>query len=168
MRSSGPASRAVDLWLGRQRATPRGPRVRHPDRRMGTEGMADRGRPAPWLAEWGLTECQEGEAEAGRYRARRRRCVRDCHAALLFGDITSPGSRGLIRDCRALGKPWVHVQDRGTTPRQVVAFLAEAPHVKVPLVAGNREGRNPGVGEPVERFLSVVFRSLARMQRPRD
>src|SRR4051794_32052929 len=76
-----------------------------------TGGWAPRGwlteaGPAPWLAEFGLVECPEGETEPERYRARRRRCVKDCHAALIFGEITSPGSRGLIRDCRALGKPW--------------------------------------------------------------
>jgi hypothetical protein len=28
--------------------------------------------PAPWLEEWGLAECPEGETEAERYRVRRR------------------------------------------------------------------------------------------------
>src|SRR5262245_66068914 len=79
-----------------------------------TGGWAPRGwltedGPAPWLADWGLVECEEGETVAERYRAHRRRCVTDCDAALIFGDLASPGSRGLIRDCRALGKPLVHV-----------------------------------------------------------
>ena len=48
-----------------------------------TGGWAPRGwlteaGPAPWLEEWGLVECPEGETEAERYRARRRRCVKDC------------------------------------------------------------------------------------------
>lgn len=41
-----------------------------------TGGWAARGwltedGPAPWLAEWGLAECPDGESEAERYRARR-------------------------------------------------------------------------------------------------
>jgi hypothetical protein len=130
-----------------------------------TGGWAPRGwltkaGPAPWLAEWGLVECPEGETEAERYRARRRRCVRDCHAALLFGDIRSPGSKGLKRDCEALGKPLVWVEPGLTTPRQIVGFLAESPYITRLLVAGNRESRDPGIGERVERFLLVVFKSL--------
>jgi hypothetical protein len=56
-----------------------------------------------------------------RYRARRRG-VKDCDAALIFGEITSPGSRGLIRDCQALGKPWVGIRAGLTTPRMIFAI----------------------------------------------
>ncbi len=49
--------------------------------------------PAPWLAEWGSAEYPEGETEAERYQARRRRCVKDYDAAMIFGDITMPGSK---------------------------------------------------------------------------
>jgi hypothetical protein len=86
--------------------------------------------------------------------------LRDFHAVLLFGDINSPGSRGLIADCRALARLWVSVKPGLTTPRMIVAWLAETPHVKVLMVGGNRESREPEIGERVERFLSVVFRSL--------
>src|SRR4051812_12885514 len=60
-----------------------------------TGGWAPRGwlteaGPAPWLADWGLAKCPEGETGAARYRARRR-CVKDCDAALIFGDLASPG-----------------------------------------------------------------------------
>jgi hypothetical protein len=74
-----------------------------------------------------LAECPDGETEAERYRAQRRRCVRDCHAALIFGDITSPGSRGLKRDREALGKPLVWVETGITTPRHVLGFLGKPP-----------------------------------------
>jgi hypothetical protein len=84
----------------------------------------------------------------------------------MFGDITTPGSRGLIRDCRALGKPWVHVQPGVTTPRHVAEFIRES-RVSRLLIAGNRESRDPGIGERVERFLIVVFTGLATPRRPR-
>ena len=34
------------------------------------------------------------------------------------------------------------------------------------MVAGNRESKQPGIGEGVERFLLVVFRALATSPRP--
>src|SRR5437763_7735035 len=108
-----------------------------------TRGWAPRGwlteaGPAPWLAVWGLAECPEGKTEAERYRARRRRCVKDCDGALIFGDITTPGGRGFIRDCRKLGKPWVHVQAGLTTPRHIAEFVRES-RVSRHMIAGNRE-----------------------------
>jgi hypothetical protein len=129
-----------------------------------TAGWAPRGwlteaGPAPWLADWGLIECLDGETESERCRARRRRCVVDCSATLVFGDITSPGSRGLIRDCRELGKRWVHVEAGLSTPRMISRFLIET-RVSVLMIAGNRESRDPGIGARVERFLCVVFKSL--------
>ena len=83
----------------------------------------------------------------------------DCSAVLIFGEITSPRSRGLIRDCRALGKPWVHVQAGLSTPRMIVRFLLDS-RVKVLMIAGNRESTQLGIGARVERFLLAVFRSL--------
>jgi hypothetical protein len=135
-----------------------------------TGGWAPRGwlteaGPAPWLADWGLVECPEGETEAASYRARRQRRVKDCDAALIFGDLATPGSRGLVRDCRAPGRPWLHVQPGVTTPRHVVRFLGDA-RVSRLMVAGNRESRDPGIGDRVERFLVVVFKSLGTAARP--
>jgi Circularly permutated YpsA SLOG family len=91
--------------------------------------------------------------------------VRDCHAALLFGDIRSPGSRGLQRDCEALGKPLVWVKPGLSTPRHIRQFLTESRHITRLLVAGERESRDPGIGVRVERFLLVVFTSLGPMAR---
>jgi hypothetical protein len=34
------------------------------------------------------------------------------------------------------------------------------------MIAGNRESREPGIGERVERFLIVVFSSLGTTPRP--
>jgi hypothetical protein len=107
-------------------------------------------RPAPWLAEDGLVECPEPGDPA-------RRNVAACYAALLFGGRTSPGSKGLIRDCRELGKLLVWVQKKLSRPSHITAFLRDNPHVKVHLVAGNRESSAPGIRARVERFLGTVF-----------
>jgi hypothetical protein len=90
--------------------------------------------------------------------------VTDCDAALIFGKLESPGSRGLIRDCRALGKPWVHVLAGLRTPRIIAEDLAQS-GVRVLLVAGNRESRQPGIGLRVERFLLSVFTLLGAERR---
>jgi hypothetical protein len=86
--------------------------------------------------------------------------VRDCHAALLFGDRTSPGSLGLLKDCRALARPWIHVAAGVTRPSHVVEFLRDNPHVGVLLVAGNRESQSPGIGDRTVEFLYRLFRQL--------
>jgi hypothetical protein len=42
----------------------------------------------------------------------------------------------------------------------VVAWLRNHPQIQVLNVAGNRESKNPGIGERVERFLIAVFKRL--------
>jgi hypothetical protein len=116
--------------------------------------------PAPWLADFGLLECLEGETEVERYRARCRRCLRDCDAVLIFGELASPGSRVLIRDGRGLGKRWVAIKPGLTSPRHITEFIRVAGVSRL-MLAGDRESRHPGIAARVERYLLVVFRSLA-------
>jgi hypothetical protein len=42
----------------------------------------------------------------------------------------------------------------------VVEWLRRNPQIKRLNIAGNRESKNPGIGERVERFLRVVFKRL--------
>src|SRR6185312_3809156 len=98
------------------------------DSNIETGGWAAKGwlcedGPHPELAEFGLKECQEGGTPAERYRARRRANAREADAVLIFGDMESPGSRGLIKDCREFGVPWMAVHPGVTTVREVVAWL---------------------------------------------
>ena len=113
--------------------------------------------PAPWLAEFGLVECPDPG-----YPARRRRNVMDADAVLVFGNLSSPGSRGLIRDCRMLAKPWVHVASGISTPRMIAEFLRLRPHVQTLMIAGNRESSSPGIAGRVERFLVTTFRERGK------
>ncbi len=125
-----------------------------------TGGWAPRGwetedGPAPWLGtDFGLMEC-----EAAGYAVRTTRNADECHAALIFGDLSSPGSRCLIKACTRLGKPWVHVEP-GARPSRIVTWLRECPYVTCILVAGNRESASPGIGGRVERFMGAVFRGM--------
>ena len=79
--------------------------------------------------------------------------------------MTSPGSRGLYRDCQNLGKPLVYVKAGLTTPRHIAEFSRES-RVTTLMVAGNRESKQPGIGDRVVRFLIVVFESLGLTPRP--
>lgn len=115
--------------------------------------------PATWLADFGLKECQEGVTASERYKYRRQRCVRDCDAAILFGDAGSNGSRGLINDCESWRRRLYIVEGGITTPNDV-ANWARSWRVRRLMVAGNRESSSPGIGERVERFLGRVFRIL--------
>jgi hypothetical protein len=96
------------------------------------------------------------------YAVRRAANVQDCDAALLFGDRESKGSKGLIKDCRHFAKPWVWVEPGITTPRHVAGFLAENRHIKILLVAGNRESASPEIGVRTEVFMGRVFALLEK------
>jgi hypothetical protein len=59
----------------------------------------------------------------------------------------------------------VWVEPGLSTPRHIVEFIAGMPHAKILMVAGNRESRQPGIGERVERFLITMFSSLGAERR---
>jgi len=59
----------------------------------------------------------------------------------------------------------VHVQAGLTTPRHITEFIRESRVTRL-MIAGNWESQQPGIGERVERFLIVVFKSLET--RPRS
>jgi|LNFM01.1.fsa_nt_gb hypothetical protein len=107
--------------------------------------------PASWLGEYGLTECpKEG------YPARTDANARDSDATLWFGSSDSSGYRATIRGCRRHKKPYLLVEEGITRPSEVRAWL-EAHQVETLNVAGNRESKNPGLGERVETFLARLF-----------
>ena len=120
------------------------------------QGWATEDGPAPWLADWGLVECEEPG-----YPARTRANVRDSDATLWLGDYHSPGGRTTLDACRLQGKPFMICYPVTTRSSQVVAWIRERSPA-VLNVAGNRESTSPGIGARAERFLAVVFRQLAR------
>ena len=63
------------------------------------------------------------------------------------------------------GKPVFLVEPhRSILPSDVVQWLRQNPQIKRLNIAGNRESKNPGIGEKTERFLVVVFRRLVRSE----
>ncbi|HJZ54171.1 MAG TPA: putative molybdenum carrier protein, partial [Gemmataceae bacterium] len=124
---------------------------------IATGGFAARGweteaGPAPWLADFGLVEC-----ETPGYPARTEANVRAADAVLWFGSTDTPGGKLTLGWCHRAGKLSLLVTAGvPIRPPRAVAFLREHPHVKVLMIAGNKESKSPGIGEQVERFLGAV------------
>ena len=107
--------------------------------------------PAPWLASFGLVECPKRG-----YPARTEANARDSDGTLWFGSTDSTGFRAAVAACRKHGKPYFIVEEGVTRPSDILAWL-NAHQVETMNVAGNRESKNPGLGERVEAFLGRVF-----------
>jgi hypothetical protein len=115
-------------------------------------GWATEDGAAPWLADFGLVEC-----ETPGYPPRTRANVRDSDGTLWLGSTASPGGRLTIGTARALGKPLLIIEEGKTTPADVRRWI-EAEGVRVLNVAGNRESTEPGIGPRAAEFLERVFR----------
>jgi hypothetical protein len=92
------------------------------------------------------------------YPARTVQNVKDSDGTIWFGTTDTPGAKTTLDACKRLRKPLMLV-----TPSEVilasdaVEWLRRNPQIKRLNIAGNRESKNPGIGERVERFLMVVF-----------
>jgi hypothetical protein len=116
--------------------------------------------PAPWLADWGLVECDEPG-----FPARTRANVRAGDATLWFGNYETPGGMATLDACRACSawKPFLLLDQGIARPSQAAEFI-EAKGVRVLNVAGNRESEARGIGRRVERFMRDVFRRLGHAE----
>jgi hypothetical protein len=132
-----------------------------------TEGPVDpeTGEPFPrevcareLLEGFGLVECQEPG-----FPARTRANVTASDATTWLGDWHTPGGRTTLDACRDdWHKPW-RIVFNGTRPSDLAGWLAEK-QVRVLNVAGNRESRERGIGQRVERFRRDVFRRLGHAE----
>src|SRR5215510_5363949 len=112
--------------------------------------MTDTG-PAKWLEEYGLWP-------EARYGDQYGLNVADSDATLIFGQLTG-GSRLVSHMCNYDAKPWNHVHwpNWSSDPWKVAEWIREK-NVGVLHVAGNREAKNPGIGEAVEGFLKECLK----------
>ncbi len=120
------------------------------------QGWATEDGPAPWLADFGLVEC-----ERPGYPPRTEANVRASQGTLWIGDPTSPGGKLTVACCARHSKTWLIVREGETTPRVAADWIARR-GIKVLNVAGSRESRQPGIGERAEAFLATVFRITQR------
>jgi hypothetical protein len=64
--------------------------------------------------------------------------------------------RATITACEKHKKPYLIVEGGVMRPSDVVDWVS-AHGIRVLNIAGNRESKNPGLGERVERFFAQVF-----------
>lgn len=90
------------------------------------------------------------------YLTRTKGNVEDSDGTLIFGDVSSPGSRATLNECRRHGKP-VLVLDWKTGDSipepEVFRDWVEENDIKVLNVAGNRESKQSGIRAAVRSFL---------------
>lgn len=127
-----------------------------------TGGYAPRG----WLTESGpaadlLKPFGLEEATSPRYPHRTAKNVFASDATVLFGNSNSTGTRLTWRLCRERKHPvYVVSNPAGMRDADIVGFRAwlSSNRVRTLNVAGNRESRNPSIGEAVRRFLCHALR----------
>ncbi|KKN70576.1 hypothetical protein LCGC14_0430070 [marine sediment metagenome] len=85
------------------------------------------------------------------YPKRTKRNVEDSDGTVLFGRMSSAGSKLTIRFCKALGKPYI------VNPNvRVLKRFVEINNIEILNVAGNRESKNPGIaGSTIETLVEA-------------
>jgi len=89
-----------------------------------------------------------GLVARGNYAQRTYHNVNNSDATVVFGDITTPGTKLTIRLCNELMKPL-----RINPPTKSLLVFLEDHQIQVLNVAGNRESKDPGIEERVKEFL---------------
>jgi Circularly permutated YpsA SLOG family len=91
--------------------------------------------------------------------ARSEQNVRDSDGTVWFGTTDSPGAKTTLHARKEMGKPLMLViSNGGILPSDVVTWIETQPQKSRLNIAGNRESKSPGIGERVERFLTVVLK----------
>jgi len=128
--------------------------------RDGKEYVTEEGE-AEWLQTYGLEP-------VGKYNDQYGYNVYKTDATLVFG--ISTGGSNLVRVlCRMAQKPIRHISwfphyGFSETPEEVAKWLTMM-NVKQVCVAGNRESKNPGIGEAVYEWLVSCFEEIQRLDR---
>lgn len=129
---------------------------------LNTGGIAPNGwktedGPAPWLADFGLTE-----SESPDYVDRTRDNVMTADATVIFGK-RSPGSNKTEEYCRQLKKSclWIPMTKLGSKDyfenQLTFKWWIDENKVKVLNVSGNRESVSPGICLWVQEFLELAL-----------
>jgi hypothetical protein len=95
------------------------------------------------------------------YPARTFGNVQESHGTIWFGTTDTPGAKATLKACEVWHRPVFLVEPhRSILPSDAVQWLRNHPQIQVLNVAGNRESKNPGIGDRVERFLTVVLKRV--------
>jgi hypothetical protein len=125
-------------------------------------GFLTEGGPRPEFA--GLYGARE--MPTADYQARTERNVRDSDATLWFGSTNTPGAWPTLNAVRGVGRPSLLVIPRREVRPSDVAGWITRRGFRTLNVAGHREGKSPGTGARVERFMADVFCQLWPAGRP--
>ena len=83
--------------------------------------------------------------------------ARNSDGTIIFGDISSPGSRQTLKFCKQYSKPYFYVGTSGVLHygliRDGFTGWLIANKIETLNVAGNRESKCPGIQEFVSQFL---------------
>lgn len=115
--------------------------------------------PNPELASYGLTETEDAD-----YAKRTRMNVSEATGCIWFGNPHSPGGCCTISACSNNGVDSfvvVHTATAQDVADWIIGYLHEGETRSVVLmIAGNRESKQPGIADRVEKFMTEVFRLL--------
>jgi hypothetical protein len=79
----------------------------------------------------------------------------------------SPGAKTTVEACARLRKPvMLLTPNEVVLASDVVSWLRRNPQINRLNIAGNRESKNPGIGERVEKFLMAVFKRVQKSPTP--
>jgi hypothetical protein len=93
------------------------------------------------------------ELISGEYAPRTRYNVLDSDATVIFGDLSSPGSRTTRQMCLDSKRPCLVVEEFNDFYRRLFNDFLSMYEVTTLNVAGNRESKNPGIQQKVYDFL---------------
>ncbi len=94
-----------------------------------------------------------GELASGEYAPRTRYNVVDSDATVIFGIVSSPGSRTTRRMCKDSNKPCLVLEEFSEESFRLFGEFLQMYKIETLNVAGNRESKNPGLQKEVYDFL---------------
>lgn len=97
------------------------------------------------------------ELISGEYAPRTRYNVLDSDATVIFGDLSSPGSRTTRQMCLDSKRPCLVVEEFNDFYRRLFDDFLNMYEVTTLNVAGNRESKNTGIQQKVYDFLITAL-----------
>lgn len=105
------------------------------------------------------------ESESGGYKSRTEINVMDSDGTVVFGNANSSGSKLTIKTCKALFRPYLHIELSLNETlirirRKSLRDWIYTNNIKVLNIAGNRESVYPGIQDFVENFLYETLKEI--------
>jgi hypothetical protein len=121
--------------------------------------LNDDGPHPEFVQQWGAVELP-AESE----QTCTERNVQGSDATVWFGRTTNSEAHATAAACLAFGKPYMPVYPGASFEPSHIADWIREHKIKTLNVAGNRELREPGIGDRVEQFLGEVLKQLGHQR----